>query len=162
MHLVFSCLYLWNNFFANTLAYFRSRDSSSIRCHPFKVFLLYSVQVKEWHICRGGRSSFWQERADMYCTYFSGEIGLGYFFTILMPLKPRAVFLLSSEGIDTDIMKLFIILFQISMFPVNGNLFDYLPEQPCDSLVIGMFSFSSFLGKYLNRGICLLFLCIEI
>ena len=67
-----------------------------------------------------------------------------------MSLKPRAVFLLSSEGIDIDKMKLFIILFQISMFPVHGNLFDYLPEQPCDSLVIGRFSFSSFLGKYLN------------
>ena len=74
-----------------------------------------------------------------------------------MPLKPKTVFLLSSEGKDTDKMKLFIVLLQISMFPVNGNVFDYLPEQPCDSLVIGMFSFSSFSGKYLNYGICPLF-----
>ena len=46
----------------------------------------------------------------------------------------------------TKMICLIILLLNL-MFPVNGNVFDVLPEQPCDFLVIGMFSLYPFGGE---------------
>ena len=40
-----------------------------------------------------------------------------------------------------------ITLLGIYTFQVNGNIFDYLPEELCDSLVVGFTSNSSLEGK---------------
>ena len=38
------------------------------------------------------------------------------------------------------------------MFPASGNLFDYLPKKPCDSLVVGVSSYSSIEGRFEGKG----------
>ena len=39
----------------------------------------------------------------------------------------------------------YVILLGNLMLPVHGNVFDYLPKKPCDFLVVGVSSYSSYL-----------------
>ena len=65
------------------------------------------------------------------------------------PFETRLVCHFSLKGKDAALnMILFIILLGNLMFPVHGNVFDYLPKKPCDSLVVGVSSYASFEGRY--------------
>ena len=48
-------------------------------------------------------------------------------------------------------MLLSIIMLGTFTVPVHGNIFDYLPEKPCESMVVGVSSYSTSEGRYKHK-----------